>query len=91
MRFEESELKVFVDASCSVDSAGCVTHDEFGFDHALPAMGIRRRSANSSQKRFRGDSSHLTQRLPDRRQCRILIRGTLNIVKSDHRDIVGNA
>lgn len=31
--------------------------------------------------------THIAQRLANRRQCRILVRGALNIIETDHGDI----
>src|ERR1700722_9815912 len=70
---------------------GRFANNQFGFHGSFRFMRIRTGAMDSTQDRFRGDSSHFAERLSHRGEAWILISRALNVVKTNHGYVRGNS
>src|SRR5437899_2714377 len=70
--------------------SGARADDQFRLDHDFFGVGGLRGRSNALEQRLRCEQSHPAQRLPYRRQRRILEGGTLDVIKAHHRNIFGD-
>lgn len=68
----------------------CVSYHQFGF-HDVLVMKFGTRAINTPQQYFSRGPSHLPQGLAHSGEAGILVRGALNVIESDHRNIFGDS